>query len=230
MLSMLLCAHAFAGDHLETRWVRDSEEYWAITQQIYRSATKSVVAQKKKKDAWAVILDVDETVLDNSTYQLRSAAYGDSWSWETWNPWTERREASVVPGAVAFIEAVRKEGGKVVFLTNRHISTLDATRDNLVAVGAYQEGDPLCLLTDDEAYDKAARRAEVREGKGACSVKGKPMQIAAYIGDTRHDLPAVGEEGRQTFMSELGSRYFLLPNPMYGSWASKVTRPPKSSD
>lgn len=211
---------------LETRWVRDSVEFWTITRMIYAEAGEDVRAQSKalkKGERWAVVLDVDETVLDNSTYQLEQAAYGRSFDWGSWNAWTERRAATEIPGAVAFIDEVRAAGGRVVFLTNRHVSTEQATIDNLTRVGAWRTGDLTCLLTDDAAYTKRARRTEVREGKGACAFPDGGVKVLAYVGDTLHDFPETGEDGSRE--TDFGRRFFILPNPMYGSWSQKVTRP-----
>lgn len=211
---------------LETRWVRDSVEYYTLTRMVYELAGDAVVAQAKglkKGERWAVVLDVDETVLDNSTYQLEQAAYNRTFDWASWNAWTERRVATEVPGAVAFIDAVRGAGGQVVFLTNRHVSTGPATVDNLKRVGAWREGDLLCLLTDDEAYTKRVRRTELRDGKGACAFPDGGRRVLAYLGDTLHDFPETGEDGSRE--TDFGARFFILPNPMYGSWSGKITRP-----
>src|SRR4051812_20350715 len=95
----------WAQDHLEIKYVRDSEEYWTLTQQVYRSARDVVV---KAKDAvprgttWGVVMDVDETSLDNSLYQLDRAAYRVPFDSGSWNAWVRREQAPPVPGAVDF--------------------------------------------------------------------------------------------------------------------------------
>lgn len=227
-LTLLLSVPAVAQDSgtaLETRWMRDSVEYWTLTQQTFAVATRSVQEQAKalpKKSTWAVVLDVDETLLDNSTFQLEGQAYGRPFDWNDWNAWTERRAAQAIPGAVDFVTAVREAGGRVVFLTNRHEVTRDATRDNLASEGFWQDGDLLCLKTIDKAYDKRVRRTEVRTGEGRCAWEGEAVTVLAYVGDTMHDFPEDGEDGQRA--EAFGQRFFILPNPMYGSWSREVTR------
>ena len=218
----LIAFSAGASDQLETRWVRNSVEYSTLTQQIYAGAAQAVTDAKREKKPWVVVLDVDETALDNSAYQLEMAAYGTSFDFESWNAWCERRAAPAVPGAVAFVETVRGAGGQIVYITNRSSVTDDATRANLTAVGLWQEGDVLCTQTEDKTYDKVTRRGEVRTGTGSCSI-GKPAHVVAYIGDTITDFPDAEEA--PDIASPFGTQYFLLPNPMYGSWMKRVTRP-----
>jgi 5'-nucleotidase (lipoprotein e(P4) family) len=222
----VLPTSAFAADGLETRWFRDSVEYMTLAQQTYRMALQAVEAEEKQHKNWAVVLDVDETVLDNSAYQLERHAYGDSFDMKTWNAWCERRAAQPVPGVKTFLDAVRKLGGNIVFISNRHVVTEQATIDTLQAQNLWSKGDIICLKTDDEAYTKVVRRTEARTGQGDCMVKGKEMAILAYLGDNIHDFPEDGEEvqegGRD---AQFGTKYFLFANPMYGSWSRKPTRP-----
>jgi len=217
---------AHAGDALETRWMRDSAEYWALARQTYRMAEVAVKNQHKAQKNWGVVLDLDETVVDNSTYQIERKAYGTSFEMNSWNAWCERRSADAVPGAKGFIDAIRKLGGHVIYISNRHVSTEEATVDNLKTLELWKKGDTICLKTDDEAYTKVVRRTEARSGQGDCAVKGKELTILAYLGDNIHDFPEAGEEtqdgGRD---AQFGHKYFLFPNPMYGSWSRRVTRP-----
>ena len=206
--------------------MRDSVEYVTITQQTFAVATRSVQAQAAalpKKSAWAVVLDVDETLLDNSTFQLEGQAYNRAFDWNDWNAWTERRAAKPIPGAVEFVQAVRDAGGRVAFVTNRHEVTREATRDNLAAEGMWSDDDLLCLKTIDKAYNKRVRRTELRSGDGRCAWDGVEVKVLAYVGDTIHDFPEDGEDGSRA--TDFGTRFFILPNPMYGSWSGEVTRP-----
>ena len=98
------------------KYTRDSEEYATLTRQVYRMAGDAV--SRRTSDAgprpWAVVLDIDETTLDNSTYQLERAAYGGpSFEPVSWSAWVRRREAPAVPGVIGFIDLVRKAGGHV---------------------------------------------------------------------------------------------------------------------
>lgn len=225
-------AHAQSGnlDNKDIRWVRDSEEYPTITRATYRAAARAVEAAARampRGQAWAVVLDVDETALDNSVYQLDRAAYGLPFDTASWNAWTYRREAGVVPGVQEFIAAARRLGGRVAWITNRGEMSRAATRENLTRFGLWNDADRLCLLTADAAYTKAVRRAEVAGGTGACAWEGQRAQVLVYVGDQLGDFPAAGEGDADAGSdAAFGVRYFLLPDPMYGSWERRPTRRP----
>ena len=209
------------------KWVRDSLEYATLTQQTYRvggDAVRRATRKARRKGPWVVVLDVDETVLDNSTYQLERAAYGVGFEPGSWYAWCERRAAPAIPGVKGLLDDVRAGGGQIVFITNRDEVTRTATRENLQSEGLWADGDVLCLADEEnEAYTKVARRAEVRAGTGACST-GKPAEVVAYFGDTITDFPAADEEPVE-WSAQFGHRYFILPNPLYGGWGRGVTRP-----
>ncbi|MBW2255270.1 MAG: hypothetical protein JRI25_11800 [Deltaproteobacteria bacterium] len=212
-------------DHLEIKWVRDSAEYQALTRQTFHAATASVQTQAKdlrRRQAWAVVLDVDETTLDTSPYWLELAAYDRPFDWASWDAWCERRVAETVPGVEAFVHTVREAGGRVAYVTNRRDATREATIDNLRARGLWGDMDRICLLTEDPERTKRVRRTELREGHGPCGWEGEPMTVLAYLGDSLHDLPEDGEDGG--FDDNLGVRSFVLPNPMYGGFEHGVTR------
>ena len=209
-------------DHLELKWVRDSIEFSMLTQQIFANGAQAVLNNAKEEKSWAVVLDIDETVLDNSTYWLELSSYNLLFDWHGWNVWCERRVAEPIPGAKGFVDAIRQAKGRIAYISNRHQSTLQATIDNLKAYGLYDKHDLVCLKTDDTAYDKRLRRLEARAGEGPCSWKGVEIKFVGYFGDTIHDFPEDDEEGPRE--EQFGSRYFMLPNPMYGGWEHGVTR------
>ncbi len=224
-----VAAQAASQTHLEIKYVRDSEEYWTLAQQVYRSARDAVTRARDgvpRGAAWGVVLDIDETTLDNSTYQMDRASYGLAFDSGSWNGWVRRQEAIAVPGVVDFIRSVRSAGGRVAYVTNRDEIVREATRRNLTALGLWQDGDQLCLQVEDRAYSKAARRAELRKGSGRCAWEGQALTVVAYVGDQIGDFPAPGEEGDGSGgIAAFGVKYFLLPQPLYGNWTTRVTRP-----
>lgn len=208
-------------DHLELKWMRDSEEYRAIFLQTYGHALTQVTAQARalpRGTVWAVALDLDETVLDNIFYQFERAAYGVPYDTASWNAWVRREEAGMLPGVDAFTRGVRELGGRVAWISNRDASTTDATRRNLRALGLWHDQDRLCLQASRE-HTKRQRRTELRTGQGACAWEGAPARVLAYLGDNIADLPEAGEEA-----GEYGINWFVLPNPSYGGWERAVTR------
>jgi 5'-nucleotidase (lipoprotein e(P4) family) len=206
------------------KYVRDSEEYAALALHVYRSAGDAVDrARSAASGSWAVVLDIDETTLDNSTYQLERAAYGLPFDAASWAAWVERRQAPAVPGVHAFIDRVRRAGGHVVFITNRDATLTEATRANLAAAGVWNDDDRLCA--QKAQYPKAQRRHEVLTGTGECGWPDRPMRIVAFVGDQMADFPGAAEAIPNTGTDAVfGQTCFLLPNPMYGEWTARVTR------
>jgi 5'-nucleotidase (lipoprotein e(P4) family) len=218
---------------LEIKYFRESAEYATLARQVYRLATDRVKHMPKPATPWGVVLDVDETVLDNSLNQYERSMYGVPYDERLWASWVERAEAGAIPGVKEFLDEVRSETGKIVFITDRRekqknvagveVDETDKTRQNLDKLGLWKSGDLLCLKTSD-ADKKANRRAAVSEGNGVCSF-GAPLQVLAFVGDQMGDFPQKGEKFANADKdSEFGVSLFLLPNPMYGGWTNAVTR------
>src|SRR5580765_3771327 len=211
---------------LGIKYVRDSEEYATLARQVYRMAGDAVtrLAKDTAGRPWAVVLDIDETTLDNSAYQLERAAYGGVFASSSWSAWVRRREAVAIPGVVGFVDLVRKTGGHVAFISNRDEVLTEATRANLRAVGVWNDDDRLCGQKNPQ-HTKAQRRQEVMTGSGDCSWPGRAMRLIAFVGDQMADFPTAAEQIPQTGADDaFGRTCFLLPNSMYGGWTSAVTR------
>ena len=235
LLALLLCGRSAwaqtsapppsAMRALEIKYVRDSQEYATLSRMVYRMATRAVTdaAKSLKPQSWVVVLDIDETALDNTPSQLDRAAYDLPFDPVAFVGWVARREAGPVPGVVEFIAAVRKAGGRVAWISNRLPAGEEATRDNLKKVSLWTDDDRLCLA--DSARPKRARRTEVISGSGACSWAGTPMKPVAFIGDQMGDFPEANEGVPGAGADDsFGAMSFILPNPMYGDWTSRVTR------
>lgn len=165
---------------------------------------------------WAVILDADETILDNSTYQMRRAAAGLGFTAESWDAWVREAKATALPGAVAFLKFVNALGGRVAIVTNRDEAVCPETRRNLEALGLVTD---MVLCRIKSVSDKNPRFEAVRRGTAAAGVG--PLAVVAWIGDNIQDFPGLSQDIRDrqgTEFTAFGRTYFLLPNPMYGSW------------
>ena len=210
-------------ENRQLKWMRDSGEYQALTRQIYRQAAEAAmrhVASRATDTVWAVVLDIDETVLETSEYQLEAAVYRRPFDTTSWNAWVGRERGIPIPGVAEYLDAIRALGGRVAFNSNRLESVREPTRRNLAAFGLWHAGDVLCLeVAGEPDYTKRVRRSELRGGSGRCAWEGEPVLILAYLGDNLHDFPESDEEP-----GEFGDRWFVLPNPSYGSWERGVTR------
>lgn len=208
----------------------------------------AIRSEKRGTDNWVVSLDADETLLDNSQGQLENEYLGFGYVQARWKRWEERGAADKVPGAITFMNHVLRSGGKVAVITNRSSESEEATRANLVRLGLEDDRRKVCILgrtqrdkmksNPDEwqrygyKNDKDRRRRLVREGNAVSCWAGdrdgslkaawnRSHQFVLWIGDTVLDLPLTTQEEARiggTPDLVLGKDYFLLPNPLYGSW------------
>lgn len=203
----------------DVHWFRNSAEKRAVYLQGFRMATDQLEreARDHTPGTWAVSLDADETVLDNSQYQKELILTGTSYNNETWNAWCERREAGALPGAKAFMGKVHALGGKVVIVSNRYVETQQATEDNLRALGI-----PFDLVMLRQGRDDKKKERRWNEIEAGNSPAGWPaMKIVMYLGDNIEDFPNVDQTIRasdDSAFNQIGRKYFSFPNPMYGSW------------
>jgi 5'-nucleotidase (lipoprotein e(P4) family) len=200
-------------------WFRSSAEYRAATTQTYRLAAQRLegVARDLQPGTWAVSLDADETILDNSQYQKELAEKGARFERAAWNAWVRREAAPAIPGAAGFLETVRELGGKIAIVTNRDEEVCDATRSNLRKVGLIYDA---VLCQPQGASSEKEPRWE-RVTKGSASPDLPPLQLVLWLGDNIQDFPDLDQSLRtkpDEAFADFGVRYFVIPNPMYGSW------------
>lgn len=221
-----------------TLWVQNSAEYKAITTMVYQSASselntalnvRSWTASLEQENALykellpAVILDVDETVLDNAPFQARLIKNNESYSPEKWNDWVREENADAVAGALAFTKEAARKGITVFYLTNREASVEDATYDNLEKLGFPLKEDTDVLLTKNERSGWTSEKINRRQ------FVAKNYRILMLFGDNLNDfLPAddITNEQRKQLVDKhrqrFGTQWFVLPNPVYGSWESAL--------
>lgn len=187
-------------------WYRNSAEMRAIYEQTFALAAERLraVSRDLPRGSWGVIMDVDETLLDNSGYVVEFGRYTP----ETWDIWTARKAAPALPGARKFTDTVRGLGGKVVLVTNREQKACADTEMNLHRAGIAH--DRIVCMTD--MRDKNPRFREIQSGANGT----QPLQVLMWVGDNIEDFPGLTQH--EPDLREFGVRYFVLPNPSYGSW------------
>ncbi len=170
----------------------------------------------------AVILDVDETVLDNSPYQAWLALVGGHFEPKSWTAWVEARQARAIPGALEFTKYAASKGVAVFYISNRDVAGEAATRANLEARGfPMGDGKVDVVLLKNERPDwgsqKGSRRATV----------AATHRVLMLVGDNLGDFTDQSEgtiEERAAIIDHYadywGGRWLMIPNPMYGGWQS----------
>lgn len=213
-----------------TSWVQLSAEYAAAAMQAYLIAEEQV-EQALRDPSWtaaqeqtgdftdlppAVILDVDETVLNNSPYEARTIRENTVFTPQTWDVWVEEARAEAVPGALEFCNYLTQRGVTVFYVTNRQDHLKEATRKNLQALGFPLRPKRETIYPRTDNSDKGSRRAEIAE----------QYRILLLVGDDARDFSSefvnttYGERYilRKKFNANWGSKWIVLPNPMYGDW------------
>ena len=219
-------------------WQTASKEYAFLTTAIYEQAEEALASMSLPDTPWAVVMDVDETVLDNSAYQVGLDQTGRSFTPATWADWVASEQASIVPGADDFIRSVFEMGGRVAFVTNRDRAQDNHTWSNMLATGLPVTTDNACLMgrsaADESSVDertrfndKDLRRQQVTDGSSSCfNPDGErhsdfpASAIVMQVGDNIEDFAGVTQESADVaaLMADNDGQYVLLPNPMYGSW------------
>ena len=195
----------------DIRWITNSSEYKILCEQTYKNAWDNLSEVLKNANSQsAIIMDLDETILDNSDYQVGLTEKNESYKPESWFVWVNQEEAKLVPGAKAFIDSVRTTKTRLIFLSNRMAKNELPTINNMKQLSIYEEDD-IFLLRIDKPDKKHIRRAEVIDGTGRIKDIG-PLTVLAYFGDARHDFPNPDD------YYSFGKNMFMFPNPMYGKW------------
>jgi 5'-nucleotidase (lipoprotein e(P4) family) len=166
-------------------------------------------------------MDADETALDNSEYQRRRAVLDSTYTMESWAEWVNEGVADAVPGALAFAREVKGMGGHLVIVTNRDEVRCGATRANLERLG-FAPDLVLCQLPGEPEKNLRFRRVQ----EGTASPDLPALKVVAWIGDNIQDFPRLtqGMRGDPATYSAFGDFYFVIPNPMYGSWERNEVR------
>jgi 5'-nucleotidase (lipoprotein e(P4) family) len=219
-------------------WSQTALEHDLIYLETYRSAQSQLLTALKDKN-WdalpsddrispykglkpAVILDIDETVLDNSPYQARLIRNGGEYNEADWAKWCKEERARALPGVAEFAQFAVKHGVAVIYISNRAQDLDQATIDNLRKVGLPVSGSDAFLGLgtvlrgcDQVGTEKNCRRQLVSQHYRVL------MQFGDQLGDFATVLSntAAGRtQAMAPYTKWIGSRWFVLPNPTYGAW------------
>ncbi|MBB3224974.1 HAD family acid phosphatase [Pseudoduganella umbonata] len=225
-----------------TLWQQHAPEYALISRATFAAATaalKSALASRgsaaiEQPDGGAgkppaVIVDLDETMLDNSPYQAWLARRGVEFSEPTWDAWIALKQARALPGAIEFANAAVKSGKVTLFyVSNReckdaaHCPNRSNTMENMAALGFPGATDPsrfLFKVPGDPRGDKVTRRKQIAEKHRIVMLVGDDMRDIL----PQEDVKALADPGSaigRRAGDEIGKRWFILPNAMYGGWLS----------
>ena len=232
-------------------WAKHAAEYEALSRQVYQAAgfaladfveDQSWTALPGQEDAEglrpAIIFDIDETVVSGVDFQLTFERPFENWKHEAWS---SANAALPVPGFATFAAAARDAGVELFFVTNRPCELIAGSDDpcpqqktaidDVAEAGIGTDADHVFLAyqRDDWTKEKVTRRQHV----------AKTHRVIMLFGDDLGDFifcvrakpaapctePATKESRRlavEQFSGRWGNGWYVLPNPMYGSWTSQL--------
>ncbi|MGY3053616.1 5'-nucleotidase (lipoprotein e(P4) family) [Pedobacter sp. UYEF25] len=210
-------------------WQQTSGEYRALCFQAFNFAKLSL-----KEALWAdtsiktncVVVDIDETVLDNSAFQGHEIRKGVSYTSADWTEWTNLAKADTVPGALAFLKFAASKNIQTFYVSNRNNKDYVATLKNLKRFG-FPFADEVHLMISTGSSDKELRRESI----------SKSYNILLMCGDNLSDFSNVfyheGKDAQEQVnqrQAQFGTTFIMLPNPMYGDWESALYKGKKLSE
>jgi acid phosphatase len=222
-------------------WAQTSAEYRASTEQAYRLARVRLDEALRPENAvWtaapeqvgdyadlppAVVLDVDQGVLDTSTFQARIVERHCRFRLTEWNAWVREEKGRAVPGALEFAKYARARGVRIFYVTNREHEVEAATRRNLQRLGFPVDADGGDILSKNEreewGSDKGSRREFVAASHRVVLVAGDDLND--FVSGSRLK-PRERVELARRWSSNWGTRWIMLPNPIYGGWERSLYR------
>ncbi len=235
-MTFLFVSHLYAQDsisrsqqnseealkQLPVLWMQTAAEYRALCYQAFNIAAwrlEKLLKKKKRKEHWAIVTDIDETILDNSYEEARRIKAGKDFNNTDWNNWVNQSAATEVPGAAKFLQWVHQQGIAVFYISNRDTSQVMATLINLQKL-KLPDADTAHMLFLAGTSSKEARRQAVMS----------KYNIVMLFGDNLNDFTSLFEKKdiatRKTEVDNVqqdwGDKFIVLPNATYGEWESAM--------
>ncbi|MBN2237406.1 MAG: 5'-nucleotidase, lipoprotein e(P4) family [Bacteroidales bacterium] len=200
-----------------TLFVQQAAEFKALNYQAYnigKFRLDQILNENKSTKKLAVVVDIDETVLDNSPFEAKSILEKSSYP-AYWKEWCNLAKAESISGAQEFLSYAAEKGVETFYISNRKIELYDATLANLISNG-FPHADSTHLLLRTSTSDKEPRRDLVRENYDIVLLFGDNLGDFSNLFDNKGsaERSALVEEAK----AEFGSKFIVLPNPMYGAW------------
>jgi 5'-nucleotidase (lipoprotein e(P4) family) len=214
-----------------TLWQQTSAEYVGLTSQVYRTARSNLDRALADTD-WtaaleqtndyarlppAVMLDIDETVLDNAPYEARIISTLGKYTPATFAEWCHKENAPLVPGAKAFLDYAVEKDVAVFYYSSRREKLRTCTTRNMRELGLPLPGNTRLLLSDGAS--KSDNRKKV----------SRQYRILLLVGDNLEDFvdgsksdPASRRELALRYAGRWGQQWMILPNSIYGHWEASM--------
>jgi 5'-nucleotidase (lipoprotein e(P4) family) len=205
-----------------TLWQQTSAEYRALCYQAFNTAKwqlETELKTKEKNGQWAIVTDLDETILDNSYAEAKLIKEHKEYNSGDWKKWIAQSGATEVPGASQFLQWANQQGVSIFYISNRDTSEINATLINLQKL-KLPNADKAHMLFVSNTSSKEARRQIVME----------KYKVVMLLGDNLNDFTQLFEKKNiadrkvetDKVREEWGKKFIVLPNSTYGEWENAV--------
>jgi len=206
-------------------WFQHSAEMEACYYQAFNQAQTQLLTNIKNATTdlpKAVVVDIDETMLDNSPFEGYLIQKNLEYTKDLWNEWVQLGAAEALPGALEFSKFAEQNDVAIIYVSNRSVNNLEPTIKNLVEKG-FPYSDAEHIFLKDSTSDKTVRRELISQ----------KYEIIMLIGDNLRDFDEIYKERDQNYGKDLvakdaslwGTKYIIIPNPMYGEWTKAYNNP-----
>lgn len=203
-------------------WYQKSAEMKAIYYQTYYLAKlaldKNIVESQSEKKK-AIVLDIDETILDNSPFSVKCIETGKAYTPKFWKEWSDLAKANILAGAKDFLNYAKEKNVNIFYVSNRKVNELESTIKNLKKYDL-PNVDKKYIFLKEETSSKLERRNLILEN----------YEILLFVGDNLTDFSEIYENRDKNLAIDLvekdknqfGKKWIILPNPIYGDWENAI--------
>ncbi len=196
-------------------------EYRALCFQAFNIAHHRVdeMLLTKTEKPKVIITDIDETILDNSPYEVHQTLQGKGYESDSWYEWSAMIKADTVPGALNFLKYASTKGIEIFYVTNRGERERNFTIKNLQKFN-FPNADSAHLFPLQTTSSKEERRQKIAASHTIVMLMGDNLGDFSSLFDKKSS-----DERNQNVNEaavEFGNRFIILPNPVYGDWESSL--------
>lgn len=207
-------------------WYTKSLEMKTIYIQTFKSVienlSKQIYNYKNKGKRWGIIADIDKTILEDSWYMQETG------KWETGLLCSQRivnkRRGVPTPGSKNFLKYVKQNNGYITLISNRYGNHDDVMSATVDVLNKHDICFDNIILTNDALDNHLCKQSRFNSVENNFIIddmyylkKDFPEHdVLAYLGDNIKDFPDM--ENTDDFFGMFGEKFFIFPNPLYGSW------------
>lgn len=199
-------------------WHQTSAEYRALCYQAFNAAKtylETLIPNRGTNEKFAIITDLDETIIDNSYLEAKQIKEGKEYSSARWKEWVNLSAATGVPGAVEFLQWAASRNITIFYISNRSVSDVKPTLANLIKLQLPNADEEHMLFLSAESTKEPRRQ-----------IVAKDHKIVMLMGDNLNDFSnlfekkSIDDRKMETdkVKDEWGKKFIVLPNAIYGEW------------